>query len=136
MAELFQTSVPNINLHLKAIYDEGELVEGATIKSYLIVRSEGSRQVAREVLHYSLPAILAVGYPPDFFDFIVVDECHRGGANDESNWRDILNYFAPAIQLGLTATDVPGFRPVPLCSGGGGGAGPGETGSTAAIEVP
>jgi type I restriction enzyme, R subunit len=43
-------------------------------------------------------------YPRDFFDFIVVDECHRGGANDESTWRDILNYFAPAVQLGLTAT--------------------------------
>ncbi len=43
-------------------------------------------------------------YPTDFFDFIVVDECHRGGANDENNWRDILNYFAPAVQLGLTAT--------------------------------
>ncbi|MFZ2632155.1 MAG: DEAD/DEAH box helicase family protein [Desulfosalsimonadaceae bacterium] len=43
-------------------------------------------------------------YPPDFFDFIVIDECHRGGANDESNWRDILNYFEPAVQLGLTAT--------------------------------
>jgi len=43
-------------------------------------------------------------YPPDFFDFIVVDECHRGGANDESNWRGILEYFAPAAQLGLTAT--------------------------------
>ncbi|MHB1225266.1 MAG: EcoAI/FtnUII family type I restriction enzme subunit R [Gemmatimonadaceae bacterium] len=43
-------------------------------------------------------------YPPDFFDFIVIDECHRGGANDESNWRAILDYFAPAVQLGLTAT--------------------------------
>ena len=43
-------------------------------------------------------------YPPDFFDFIVIDECHRGGANDESNWREIMNYFAPAVQLGLTAT--------------------------------
>jgi type I restriction enzyme R subunit len=43
-------------------------------------------------------------YPPDFFDFIVIDECHRGGANDESNWRDILDYFKPAVQLGLTAT--------------------------------
>src|SRR5688572_20046962 len=43
-------------------------------------------------------------YPPDFFDFIVIDECHRGGANDESNWRGILEYFAPAVQLGLTAT--------------------------------
>jgi type I restriction enzyme R subunit len=44
------------------------------------------------------------GYPPDFFDFIVIDECHRGGANDESNWRGILEYFSPAVQLGLTAT--------------------------------
>jgi len=43
-------------------------------------------------------------YPPDFFDFIVIDECHRGGASDESNWRGILDYFAPAVQLGLTAT--------------------------------
>jgi type I restriction enzyme R subunit len=43
-------------------------------------------------------------YPQDFFDFIVIDECHRGGANDESNWRGILEYFSPAVQLGLTAT--------------------------------
>lgn len=43
-------------------------------------------------------------YPPDFFDFIIIDECHRGGANDEGNWRGILDYFAPAVQLGLTAT--------------------------------
>ena len=43
-------------------------------------------------------------YPPDFFDFIVIDECHRGGANDEGSWRGILDYFAPAVQLGLTAT--------------------------------
>lgn len=43
-------------------------------------------------------------YPADFFDFIVIDECHRGGANDESNWRQILEHFAPAVQLGLTAT--------------------------------
>jgi len=43
-------------------------------------------------------------YPPDYFDFIIIDECHRGGANDESNWRSILEYFAPAVQLGLTAT--------------------------------
>ncbi len=49
------------------------------------------------------PAVYTA-YPPDFFDFIVVDECHRGGANDESTWRDILEYFSPAVQLGLTAT--------------------------------
>jgi type I restriction enzyme R subunit len=43
-------------------------------------------------------------YPQDFFDFIIIDECHRGGANDEGNWRGILEYFSPAFQLGLTAT--------------------------------
>lgn len=43
-------------------------------------------------------------YEPDFFDFIIIDECHRGGAKDESTWRRILEYFAPAVQLGLTAT--------------------------------
>lgn len=43
-------------------------------------------------------------YPPDFFDFIIIDECHRGGANDEGNWRGIMEYFSTAVQLGLTAT--------------------------------
>jgi type I restriction enzyme R subunit len=43
-------------------------------------------------------------YPNDFFDFIIIDECHRGGANDESSWRAIMDYFKPAVQLGLTAT--------------------------------
>ena len=43
-------------------------------------------------------------YPEDFFDFIIIDECHRGGANDEGNWRGIMEYFSPAVQLGLTAT--------------------------------
>ena len=43
-------------------------------------------------------------YPKDYFDLIIIDECHRGGANDEGNWRGILEYFSPAVQLGLTAT--------------------------------
>ena len=43
-------------------------------------------------------------YPKDFFDFIIIDECHRGGANDESQWRELMEYFAPAYQLGMTAT--------------------------------
>ena len=50
------------------------------------------------------PAPYFGDYPPDFFDFIVIDECHRGGARDESSWREILEYFSPAVQLGLTAT--------------------------------
>lgn len=62
IAELYQTTVPNVNIHLKNIYAEGELSEEATIKEYLIVRREGTRQVSRKVFHYNLDAILAVGY--------------------------------------------------------------------------
>jgi len=51
-----------------------------------------------------LPAPSFGEYPKDFFDFIIIDECHRGGAKDESEWRAILKYFSPAAQLGLTAT--------------------------------
>ncbi|MBQ3781461.1 MAG: DEAD/DEAH box helicase family protein, partial [Bacteroidaceae bacterium] len=43
-------------------------------------------------------------YPQEFFDFIIIDECHRGGANDESEWRELMEYFEPAVQLGMTAT--------------------------------
>ncbi|MES2703838.1 MAG: DEAD/DEAH box helicase family protein [Bacteroidota bacterium] len=50
------------------------------------------------------PAPYFGAYPPDYFDLIIIDECHRGGANDEGNWRAIMEYFAPAVQLGLTAT--------------------------------
>lgn len=50
------------------------------------------------------PAPYFGDYPPDFFDCIIIDECHRGGAKDESEWRAILEYFAPAVQIGLTAT--------------------------------
>jgi type I restriction enzyme R subunit len=50
------------------------------------------------------PAPYFGAYPSDYFDFIIIDECHRGGANNEGNWRGILDYFAPAVQLGLTAT--------------------------------
>ena len=62
MSDLFQTSVPNINLHIKNILDELELAEQATIKDYLIVRQEGTRTVQRAVKHYNLDMILAVGF--------------------------------------------------------------------------
>lgn len=62
IADLFRTSVPNVNIHLKNIYEEGELNDAATVKEYLIARREGSRQVSRKVLHYNLDAILGVGY--------------------------------------------------------------------------
>lgn len=62
IAELFHLTVPTVNFHLKGIYEEGELQSEATIRNFLIVRREGVREVAREIEHYSLDAILAVGY--------------------------------------------------------------------------
>ena len=62
MATLYDVSVPAISQHLKRIFDDGELERGATIKKYLIVQTEGNRQVRREVEHYSLQAIIAVGF--------------------------------------------------------------------------
>ena len=61
MAELFQTTPQNVTLHLKAIFAEGELPEAATCKDYLQVRVEGGREVRRNLRHYRLEAILAVG---------------------------------------------------------------------------
>ncbi len=62
MAELFQTTPQNITLHLKSLYEDGEIEESATCKDYLQVRVEGSREVRRTVKHYNLDAILAVGF--------------------------------------------------------------------------
>ena len=62
IADLFQVTVPTVNEHLKGIYDEGEVEAGPTIRKFRIVRIEGKLEVAREIEHYSLPAILAVGY--------------------------------------------------------------------------
>ena len=61
IGELFQVGVATVNHHLAGIYEDGELLREATIRNYRIVRQEGTREVAREVEHYSLPAILAVG---------------------------------------------------------------------------
>lgn len=62
MGELFQITVPTVNEHLKGLFAEGELEPDATIRKFRIVRQEGSREVSREIEHYNLPAILAVGY--------------------------------------------------------------------------
>ena len=62
MAELFQTTIPNINMHIKNIFDEGELGRKATIKDFLIVRKEGSRDVQRTVEYYNLDMIISIGY--------------------------------------------------------------------------
>jgi type I restriction enzyme R subunit len=75
---------------------------------------EGEANKAREMYFSTYQAIarderrpgLYREYPRDFFDLIIVDECHRGSARDESNWRDILEYFEPAYQLGMTATPL------------------------------
>ena len=112
LAELFQTSVPNINLHLKAMFVEGELVEEATIKSYLIVRAEGARQVSREVLHYSLPAILAVGYRV---------RSHRGTQFRQWATARLSEFLVKGFMDGLpfspwtSAAAVLLCRPVPAC---------------------
>ena len=62
MAELFQTTIPNINMHLKSIYEECELDEFSTIKDFLIVHREGNRNVERTLKFYNLDAIISVGY--------------------------------------------------------------------------
>jgi len=62
IADLFETTPQNITLHIRAIYEEGELREDATCKEYLQVRQEGGRQVSRRLKHYNLKVILAVGY--------------------------------------------------------------------------
>ena len=62
MAELYGVSIPAINQHIKQIYNDHKLEESATIKKYLIVQNEGERQIAREVNHYSLQMIIAVGF--------------------------------------------------------------------------
>ena len=62
MAELFDTSPDNVGLHLKNVYAEGELVEGATTEDSSVVQTEGKRRVRRSVKHYSLDAVISVGY--------------------------------------------------------------------------
>jgi len=62
MAALFQTTQQNVSLHIQNIYDEGELIQEATYKEYLLVRREGIRDVRRDVAHYNLDMIISVGY--------------------------------------------------------------------------
>lgn len=66
--------------------------------------SEPFSLAAEHIVEYGSEQFNFGQYPKDYFDFIIIDECHRGGANDEGNWRGILEYFSPAVQLGLTAT--------------------------------
>ncbi|MDB5308911.1 MAG: box helicase [Gemmataceae bacterium] len=78
-------------------------------------RIEGGKATKGREMYFALYQALAEDenrtglfrqYPPDYFDLIIIDECHRGSAGDESRWRDILHYFQPAYQLGMTATPL------------------------------
>src|SRR6056297_2536398 len=62
MAQLFEVTVPNISQHLTAIYESGEITSEATVKKFLTVQTEGSREVSRQLDHYNLDAIISVGY--------------------------------------------------------------------------
>ena len=62
LADIYNTTQQNISLHQKGIYADGELDENATHKKYLLVRQEGKRQVQREIDHYNLDMIIALGY--------------------------------------------------------------------------
>jgi hypothetical protein len=83
IAGLFQTTPQNVTLHLKAIYEEGELVEGATCKDYLQVRQEGARKVSRQLRHYRLEAILSVGYR------VQGPAAHSSGNGPRPRWKSI-----------------------------------------------
>ncbi len=81
--------------------DARHKIEGEAIKSreiYFAIYQAIARDTRRPGLYRD--------YPRDFFDLVIVDECHRGSARDDSNWREILNYFKPAYQLGMTATPL------------------------------
>ena len=88
----------------RKINDHRKLSGTASGNANLLIGVENKSATRECGVPSETPSYYFGEYPPDFFDFIVVDECHRGGANDESNWRGILDYFAPAVQLGLTAT--------------------------------
>ena len=85
---------------------EAELEEVDEIGEREYVANQFSKAAEEETpyLHANSAESYFGQYAPDFFDFIIIDECHRGGANDESSWRKIMEHFSPAVQLGLTAT--------------------------------
>lgn len=75
------------------------------MSNYSIIKTEDIIPLGTNIAAEDQAILYNFGqYPSDYFDFIIIDECHRGGANDEGNWRGILEYFSPAVQLGLTAT--------------------------------
>ncbi|MDR2727689.1 MAG: DEAD/DEAH box helicase family protein [Chitinispirillales bacterium] len=80
-------------------------MSGGSTSSPTVQRTLSGNTMAKQPVAELVEATCYFGeYPADYFDFIIIDECHRGGADDESSWREILQYFSPAVQLGLTAT--------------------------------
>ena len=114
IAELFQTTPQNVTLHLKAIFAEGELVEMATCKDYLQVRREGGREVSRDLRHYRLEAILAVGSnaampngrcrPSAFGIYTLREGCARYAPRCTRPWRSVSRFSRPSSYS-------PHFRP-------------------------
>ncbi len=113
---------PDRNYRVLYLADRDALVESPKDKDFTTAfgkeplhRVAGSAVRSREI-YFATYQALAVGdedalfrdYPPDFFDLVIVDECHRGSASENSSWRRILDHFTPAIQLGLTATPLQG----------------------------
>ena len=90
MAELFGTSVPNINQHITCIYDDEELRPEATIKKYLTVQTKGSRQVKRLVDHYNLEMIIAVGFRV---------RSRRRRSIHMADWKVFLEKFLSDVEL-------------------------------------
>ena len=80
------------------------MTESTQSKTKLEESAETYNQAAEPQVYYPSTSYNFSEYPEDFFDLIIIDECHRGGANDESSWRAIMDYFSPAVQIGLTAT--------------------------------
>lgn len=96
------------------LVDDPMLKDFSSFPEDIIHKIQGSAVKSREIYFAIYQAIakdknnpgLYREYSPGFFDFIVIDECHRGSSRDDSNWREILEYFQPAYQLGLTATPL------------------------------
>jgi hypothetical protein len=125
MADLFATTLQNINIHLKNLYKEGEIEASATIKEYLRVQTEGGRDVNRAVRFYNLDAIIAVGYRVNseqatkfriWATRVLRSYIVKGFAIDDERLKQGIHfgkdYFDELLEKGLT-TDCPIVRPIP-----------------------
>lgn len=119
LREHARQATPDRNYRVLYLADRDELVDAPQRKDFTIAFGQGPlRQVSGEAdrrreIYFATYQALAMGddadvlfrdYPTDFFDLVIVDECHRGSASENSSWRRILDHFEPAVQLGLTAT--------------------------------